>query len=61
MAQSWEEVTTRQAANYNKKYNYRTFERGSVVGLSIKNFRFKNGRKFMPYYILMKIMVKIGN
>ena len=28
MAQSWEKVTARQAANYNKKHNYRIFERG---------------------------------
>ena len=26
IAQSWEEITARQAANYNKKYNYRAFE-----------------------------------
>ena len=26
MAQSWEKVTARQAANYNKRYNYRTFK-----------------------------------
>ena len=26
MAQNWEKVTTRQAANYNKKYNYRIFK-----------------------------------
>ena len=26
MAQSWEKVTARQAANYNKKHNYRTFK-----------------------------------
>ena len=28
MAQSWEKATARQAANYNKKHNYRIFERG---------------------------------
>ena len=28
MAQSWEKVTARQAANYNKKYNYQTFKQG---------------------------------
>ena len=26
MAQRWEEVTARQAANYDKKYNYRIFK-----------------------------------
>ena len=26
MAQRWEKVTARQAANYNKKHNYRTFK-----------------------------------
>ena len=26
MAQRWEEVTARQAANYNKKHNYRIFK-----------------------------------
>ena len=28
IAQSWEKVTVRQAANYNKKHSYRTFEQG---------------------------------
>ena len=32
-----------------------------MVGLFIKNFRFKNGRKLVPRYILIKIMVKINN
>ena len=28
MAQSWEKANARQAANYNKKYNYRIFKQG---------------------------------
>ena len=28
IAQSWEKATAGQTANYNKKYNYRTFKRG---------------------------------
>ena len=28
IAQSWEKVTARQAANYDKKHNYRTFKQG---------------------------------
>ena len=27
MAQNWEKITAHQAANYNKKYNYRIFKR----------------------------------
>ena len=61
ITQSWEKATARQAANYNKKHNYRTFERGQVVGLSTKNFRFKNGRKLAPYYIPVKITARVSN
>ena len=32
-----------------------------MVGLSIKNFRFKNGRKLVPRYIPIKITAKINN
>ena len=32
-----------------------------MVRLFIKNFRFKNDRKLVPYYILNKIMVKVNN
>ena len=32
-----------------------------MVKLSTKNFRFKNSRKLVPYYILIKIMAKINN
>ena len=32
-----------------------------MIRLSIKNFRFKNGRKLVPYYILIKITAKINN
>ena len=32
-----------------------------MVRLFIKNFRFKNGRKLVPCYILIKITAKIGN
>ena len=32
-----------------------------MVRLSIKNFRFKNGRKLALYYIPIKIMAKVGN
>ena len=32
-----------------------------MVRLFIKNFRFKNGYKLAPYYILIKIMAKINN
>ena len=30
MAQNWEKATARQAANYNKKHSYRTFEQRQV-------------------------------
>ena len=32
-----------------------------MVRLSIKNFRFKNGRKLVPCYILIKIIIRISN
>ena len=32
-----------------------------MVRLFTKNFRFKNGRKLVPCYILIKIMAKVGN
>ena len=32
-----------------------------MVRLSTKNFRFKNGHKLIPRYILIKIMAKINN
>ena len=32
-----------------------------MVKLSIKNFRFKNGRKLAPCYIPVKIMAKVNN
>ena len=32
-----------------------------MVRLSIKNFKFKNGRKLAPRYILIKIMAKVSN
>ena len=32
-----------------------------MVGLSIKNFRFKNGRKLVPRYIPVKITARINN
>ena len=32
-----------------------------MVRLSTKNFRFKNGRKLAPRYILVKIIARIGN
>ena len=32
-----------------------------MVRLSTKNFRFKNSRKLVPRFILIKIMAKINN
>ena len=32
-----------------------------MVGLFIKNFKFKNGRKLVPYYIPIKITARVGN
>ena len=32
-----------------------------MVRLFIKNFKFKNGRKLVLYYILIKIMAKVSN
>ena len=32
-----------------------------MIGLSTKNFKFKNGRKLTPYYILIKITARINN
>ena len=32
-----------------------------MVRLSTKNFRFKNGHKLLPRYILIKITTRIGN
>ena len=32
-----------------------------MVRLSTKNFRFKNGRKLVSYYILIKIMARVSN
>ena len=32
-----------------------------MIRLSIKNFRFKNGRKLAPHYIPIKITAKINN
>ena len=32
-----------------------------MIGLSIKNFRFKNGHKLVPRYIPIKIMAKVSN
>ena len=32
-----------------------------MVRLFIKNFRFKNGHKLVPYYIPIKITARIGN
>ena len=32
-----------------------------MVGLFIKNFRFKNSYKLVPYYILIKIMARVNN
>ena len=32
-----------------------------MVGLSIKNFRFKNGRKLVPRYIFIKITARVNN
>ena len=32
-----------------------------MIRLSIKNFKFKNGRKLVPRYILIKITAKINN
>ena len=32
-----------------------------MVRLFIKNFKFKNGRKLIPRYILMKIMARVNN
>ena len=32
-----------------------------MVGLSTKNFRFKNGRKLVPRYILIKITARVSN
>ena len=32
-----------------------------MVRLSIKNFKFKNGRKLVPYYIFVKIIARICN
>ena len=61
MAQSWEKVTAHQAANYNKKHNYRTFKQGQVIRLFTKNFRFKTDRKLAPYYIPIKITSRINN
>ena len=36
MAQNWEKATACQAANYNKKYNYRIFKRG-ISGKCLTN------------------------
>ena len=32
-----------------------------MIRLFTKNFRFKNGRKLVPRYILIKIMAKVNN
>ena len=32
-----------------------------MIRLSIKNFKFKNGYKLIPYYILIKIMARVNN
>ena len=32
-----------------------------MVRLFIKNFKFKNGCKLVPYYILIKIMARVGS
>ena len=50
-----------QACYYNARHTPREFKAGDIIGLSTRNFRFKTNPKFVPRYIPVKVLQRIGN
>ncbi|KAK6212977.1 hypothetical protein QIS74_03097 [Colletotrichum tabaci] len=57
--QQWQVATESQAKYYNQKHQPKEYRRGEIVGLSTRNFRFKN-RKLAPRFIRVAIAERIG-
>lgn len=49
-----------QKRYYDARHQWVEFQVGEIVGLSTKNFRFKNGRKLVPTFIPVKVTERIG-
>lgn len=60
MRRHWAQAVEAQKKGYNKRHTPIEFRPGDIVGLSTKNFRFKN-RKLTLTYIKVKIPKRIGS
>jgi hypothetical protein len=56
----WEHAVASQEKYYNQRHQPAEYTRGQVVGLSTRNFRFKDNKKLAPTYIRVKILERVG-
>ena len=56
----WQRAVDSQKRYYDARHQWVEFQVGEIVGLSTKNFRFKNGRKLAPTFIPVKVTERIG-
>lgn len=56
----WQKAVDAQKKYYDARHQWIEFQVEEVVGLSTKNFRFKNGRKLAPTFIPVRIKERIG-
>jgi Chromo (CHRromatin Organisation MOdifier) domain/Integrase zinc binding domain len=56
----WKRATESQTRYYNRRHQEKEYDRGQIVGLSTKNFRFKDGHKLAPTYIRVRILERVG-
>lgn len=57
--QHWQQATEAQAKYYNARHTLKEYQVGQYVGVSTRNWRFKN-RKLAPKYVKVKITERIG-
>jgi hypothetical protein len=57
----WQKAVDSQKKYYDARHQWVEFQVGETVGLSTKNFRFKEGKKLAPRFIPVKVTERIGS